>query len=833
MKAVIMAGGFGTRLRPLTMTIPKPMVPILNKPIMEHIINLLKNHNITNIVSLLYFHPEIITSYFQNGENFGVSLNYIIAQADYGTAGAVKNAYQYLDETFIVISGDVLTDFDLRAAYNFHKSKKSLVTVLLTRSNMPLQYGIVLTDSENKITRFLEKPSWGQVFSDTINTGIYIIEPEVLDLIPYQEEFDFSKDLFPLMLEKQMPLYGYISEGYWKDIGNLDEYLIGQKDALAGKIKLSLPSKSYDSYFGYEDTFIEESVELHGNIHFGRNTKIGQNCIIKDSIIGNNVVVGAGSKLFGAVIWDNVTIGEFAEINNSVICNNVKIGNSTTISENDFIAEGCIIGSNVYINPNVKLWPKKIIEEGAMVTHTLVQEERWNRELFTGARISAQSNIDIYPEFAAKLGACIGMAFKKNSNFLTSRDPDPFSRIIKRSMVAGLASVGVNVNDLQMMSIPQTRQELLTGKYNGGFHVRRSPRNPDNTDIIILNSDGRDIPISRAKNIERFFFGEDISRVNYKNIGKIRFPERTNEIYLHRYMESLEVDLIRSKHFKILVDYSFGLASSILPQVLGDLGVEVISLNNYTDAQRFRTDPAEIHQEYDEISKIMKSISYELGFRIEPGAEKISLIDERGIWYSHQRLLTILTKLFLETHRNKEPYKIAISVLASKEVDTIAQDYNVEIIHIKDSHSAMMDATIDEKVLFVGNIHGGFIFRDFLFAADGMFTIGQILEMLSKTGLKISYIDNNIPRRCYKYSEVRIPWEMKGYIMRRALQYSEAFPRELVEGVKIFYGDNSVVLLPNSEGASFLIYADAKNESQCEQLILEHENLINKWKEEF
>lgn len=833
MKSVIMAGGFGTRLRPLTMTLPKPMVPILNRPIMEHIINLLKKHDITNIVSLLYFHPEIITNYFKNGDNFGVSLNYIIAQADYGTAGAVKNAYQYLDETFIVISGDVLTDFDLTSALEFHKSKNSAVTVLLTRSKMPLQYGIVLTDEDQRITRFLEKPSWGQVFSDTINTGIYIIEPYVLDLIPYQEEFDFSKDLFPLMLEKQMPLYGYIADGYWKDIGNLEEYLIGQKDSLSGKIKLNLSEVQFDAYYGYNDSKVDQSVEIRGNVHIGHNSTITQNCVIQDSIIGDNVIIGAGTKLFGAVIWDNVNIGDFCEINNSVVCNNVDIGYSTTISENVYIAEKCLIGSNVYINPNVKLWPKKIIEEGSMVTHTLVQEERWSRELFTGARISAQSNIDIYPEFAAKLGACIGMAFKKNSNFLTSRDPDPFSRIIKRSMVAGLTSVGVNVNDLQMMSIPQTRQELLTGKYTGGFHVRRSPRNPDNTDIIIFNSDGRDIPISRAKNIERYFFGEDISRVNYKDIGKIRFPERTNEIYLNRYIDSLEVDLIRSKHFKILVDYSFGLASSILPQVLGDLGVEVISLNNYINAQRFRTDPAEIHQEYDEISKIMKSISYELGFRVEQGAEKISLIDERGVWYSHQRLLTILTKLFLETHKHKEPYKIAVSVLASKEIDMIVKDYNVEVIHIKDSHSAMMDATIDESVLFVGNIHGGFIFRDFLFASDGMFAIGQVLEMLSKTGLKISDIDTNLPKRCYKYCEIRIPWEMKGYIMRRAIQYSESFPRELVEGVKIFYDDNSVVLLPNSEGASFFVYADAKNSPQCEQLIIEHQNLINKWKEEF
>ena len=182
-KAVIMAGGFGTRLRPLTMGVPKPMVPILNTPMMEHITNLLTTHNINDVVSVLYFQPEKIQNHFGDGKKFNMNMNYVLAQADYGTAGAVKNAHESLNERFIIISGDVLTDFDISKALEFHLEKKSMATILLTRVTMPLQYGIVMTDNEGKITRFLEKPSWGQVFSDTINTGIYILEPEVLTRI--------------------------------------------------------------------------------------------------------------------------------------------------------------------------------------------------------------------------------------------------------------------------------------------------------------------------------------------------------------------------------------------------------------------------------------------------------------------------------------------------------------------------------------------------------------------------------------------------------------------------------------------------------------------------
>lgn len=827
-----MAGGFGTRLRPLTMTIPKPMVPIANSPMMEHIVNLLKKHDVNDFVSVLYFHPEVIKQHFDNGDNYGIKMNYVTAVADYGTAGAVRNAFQYLNDRFIVISGDVLTDFDISSALNFHIERKAKATILLTRVNKPLQYGIVITNEEGKITRFLEKPSWGQVFSDTINTGIYILEQDVLDLIPFQQEFDFSKDLFPLMLKNDIPLYGYIAEGYWKDVGNLDEYLLGQHDAVRNNITVTKKGIETNGIVIAESARIDSSVVFKGNVIVGENVQVDSHCILCDAVIGENSIIGAGTKLVGTTLWKNVKLGNFCEISNSVICNDVSIGSSTIVEDNTFIAEFCKIGAKSRIHTNLKIWPNKEIEEGAVVTHSIVQEDSWSKELFSGARISGISNVELYPEFAAKLGASLGMAFGKKANIVASRDPDDFSRIIKRSIVAGLSSVGVTVNDLQLMSIPQTRQELLTGKYAGGFHIRRSPRNIENSDIIIFSADGRDINVAKTKSIERYFYGEDIERVNYKDIGKILFPERTNEIYLNRFMNSLQTELIKQKNFKILVDFSFGLASTSLPQILGNMGVDVISLNNFVDATRFHPDPADQNLASDEISKIMKSIGYELGFRIEPGAEKISLIDERGVWLSHQRLLSIVTKLFLETHKDKEPYKIAVSILATREIEEIAKAYNVEVIRIKNSHSAMMEITTDEKIIFVGSIHGGFIFRDFLFAADGMFTIGQILEMLSITGTKISTLDNLLPRRYFKSGFVRIPWEQKGYIMRRAMQYSEKFSRELIEGVKIFFGTDSVILMPSPENATFGIYVDAETSGSASDLLKKHIDLINHWKTE-
>jgi mannose-1-phosphate guanylyltransferase/phosphomannomutase len=828
-KSVIMAGGFGTRLRPLTMTLPKPMVKIKNIPMMEHIVNLLKKHNIKDIVSVLYYHPDIITNYFDNGSAFGINMDYVLAQADYGTAGAVKNAQKFLDKRFIIISGDVLTDFDLTKAIEYHESKKSMATILLTRVPAPLQYGIVMTNEDGKISRFLEKPSWGQVFSDTINTGIYILEPEVLDLIPYQEEFDFSKDLFPLMLRKNLPLYGYITDGYWRDIGNLNEYQLGQSDALKGDVQLYNGDKSDDENIISQSAKLASTVILKGNNSIGDNVKIGNNVELFNCVIGNNVKINDGTRLLGATIWDNVKIGNFAEIYDSVICNDTVIGDNVTIFENVFVAEKCVIENGAELNPNIKLWPNKRVEQGAILSRSLVQEEKWLRELFTDARISGLSNIDMNPEFGAKLGAAFGLTLQKKSTILSSRDSDPVSRIIKRSITAGLTSVGINVNDLQEISIPQTRQELNTKKYSGGLHVRRSPRKPDYVDIIIFSKDGRDISISTTKKIERFFFGEEIKRVHHSKVGSINYPERTNEIYVSRFIESLNFDIIQKRKFKLLMDYSFGLASNIMPNILGKLNADVLSLNNYVDSSKFYPSPSD-NKSNDETGKIMSSLGYELGFRMQPGAEQISVIDESGKWYSQTRMLSIVTKLFLETNKNREPYKIAVSIVAPKEIEMVAKDYNVEVVRIKNSHSAMMDATLDENVLFAGGVFGGYIFPEFLFAADGMYSVGKILEMLAITDKKISTIDSEIPRRSLVSLEVHVPWESKGTVMRKAMEHTENKERQLVEGIKFFEDNNSVLLLPAKEKASFLIYAESDSYEDAQKLSEKYSELITDWK---
>ncbi|MBV8198378.1 MAG: nucleotidyltransferase family protein, partial [Candidatus Eremiobacteraeota bacterium] len=242
MKAVVMAGGEGSRLRPLTSSRPKPLAPVANKPVMHHIVDLLRRHGITEVVSTLHYLADEIENYFGDGSALGISMLYVVEDTPLGTAGAVKLAQPLLgSERFIVISGDALTDIDLTTLIAYHTGRGASATIALQRVANPLEFGVVVTDEHGRITRFLEKPSWGEVFSDTINTGIYVLEPEIFDYMEAGKNYDFSRDIFPVMLRDGKPLYGHVCDGYWSDIGNLQQYAQANYDALAGAVRVEIP----------------------------------------------------------------------------------------------------------------------------------------------------------------------------------------------------------------------------------------------------------------------------------------------------------------------------------------------------------------------------------------------------------------------------------------------------------------------------------------------------------------------------------------------------------------------------------------------------------------
>ena len=671
MKAVIMAGGFGTRLRPLTFSLPKPMVPVVNRPIMLRIVDLLKQHGIDEMMSLLYYQPEAIQAFFGDGKKFGISMTYQGAEADMGTAGSVKLGQSKIGkDRFVVISADILTDFDLTAAIRFHEQNKSMATLVLTRVENPLSFGVVIVDEKGHITRFLEKPSWGEVFSDTVNTGIYILEPEVLDLIPEGKPFDFAKDLYPLMLEKQMPLFGYVAEGYWKDVGTLGEYMNAHKDILGGQVEAHVEGQrkgrlGTDIWMG-EGSEVHASAKLQNAVIIGKNCKIGPRVQLSDCVIGDNCVIEDGAKLIGSILWDNVQIGAGADLKECTLGGDTRVGSGAYIGVGVVIADGCRIGHGSTVKAEVKVWPHKTLEDGATLSSSLVWGDKWSSNLFDAYGISGQGNVEMTPEFAAKLGAAYGATLPEGSSILITRDMNKTSRMIDRALTAGLASAGIHIHDLRVQPIPVARYATRALAEAGGLHVRCSPLEKNITDIKFFDADGLDLSTRREKGIENLFYREDYRRVSPGELGDISFPVRGMDYYQEGFLNNINPEVIQRKRLKVVVDYAFGSATAVFPTLLGILKTEIVSLNAFQDESKLTRTAEEFQGALNQLSTIVPTLQADFGVMLDAGAQKIFICDEKGTVLSGDQALVLMAQLHAMAN---EGCKVVVPVTASRAVE--------------------------------------------------------------------------------------------------------------------------------------------------------------------
>ncbi|RME66459.1 MAG: nucleotidyl transferase, partial [Caldilineae bacterium] len=443
MKAVVMAGGEGSRLRPLTVGRPKPMVPIVNKPVLGHILDLLKHHGIHEVVITLQYMPTSIQDYFGDGSSLGMDLRYEVEESPLGTAGGVKNAARHLDDTFLVISGDALTDFDLQALLAYHKEKEALVTMALYRVADPSEYGVIITDEEGRITQFLEKPDWGAVISDTVNTGIYVLEPEALAHVPDDEPFDFGSQLFPDLLEQGAALYGYVAEGYWCDIGDIKEYMRANADLLFRRVKTYQPlgKNQWGDIIAEEGVEIAPDAQIFGPVYLGKSVKIkGGVTVHGPAVIRDYTVIDNYSRIERCVMWRNTYVGEACELRGVIVGRQCSIKSGAVAYEGAVIGDNCVLEEASVIHAGVKLWPNKDIEPGATVRDSIIWGSQGRRALFGQYGVTGVVNVDLTPEFAAKLGAALGAVLPLHSYVAINRDSHRSSRMLKRALISGLPS---------------------------------------------------------------------------------------------------------------------------------------------------------------------------------------------------------------------------------------------------------------------------------------------------------------------------------------------------------------------------------------------------------
>ncbi len=832
MKAVLMAGGFGTRIQPLTINLPKPMIPLFNRPIMEHIIGLLKRHGIDDLVLLLYHQPEIIKNYFGDGSEFGVHITYVTPLEDFGTAGAVKAAAKYLTERFLIISGDLLTDIDLSRALQFHEEKQAQATITLTSVKDPLQFGVVITDKEGRISKFLEKPGWGEVFSDTINTGIYVVEPEVLELIPAGENRDWAKDVFPQMLADKAPLFGCTLQGYWADIGNTDAYLDACHDIAAGRILVQIPERAVrQSFFLGEEVQIAPGAEerLEGMVVLGDNTQLLGGARLKNCVVGRNCVIEDDADLEDAVLWDNVYLKRGCRIRGAVLCHNVRAGQGVTIEEGAIIGEETTIGDEAFIKKDVKVWPRKVIEGGAIVTTNLIWGEKWRKSLFEGAVVRGLTNVELTPEFSAKLGAAYGSTLPKDSFVLAGRDAIRASRMLKRSFVGGLLSAGINVRDAKMISLPVLRYKLATFGEVGGIHFRQSPEDPAATEIICFDGDGNEVSSSMAKGIERVFYKENFRRVHFSEPGGISEIPRIYDYYREGFLRALDREVLRKNAPKVVIDSNHSPAGDLLPGLLTELGCDVIELNSHLQESRTGSSPEQVQRSMQQLSAIVATLGATAGFWLGPSGERLKLIDETGVVLTDLEAVTTLTALVCKAEHGGS---VAIPVAAPMTVEELTLEAGMTVKRTKSDGRSLVEAGREGQTRFTAALDGRFAFPSFQPNFDALFTAAKTLELVVRTGRSLGETRRAVPYRPYLHLQLPCSWDLKGGIMRRMSEDSVDLVASFTDGVKVELDGAWALVLPDQHRPLVHIVVEAADPRRAEQLLASYRQKVESWKVE-
>ncbi len=824
--AAILAGGLGTRLRPLTSRCPKPMVPVANRSALVHLLGLLRRHGIERVVVLLFYRPEIIRKALGDGSRFGLSIQYSEPQVDYGTAGAVRQALRLLGERFFVLSGDVVSDIDLRAMARFHAQREAAATIALVRVLNPTSFGIVVTDPEGRVLRFREKPSWGQVFSDTVNAGVYLLEAATLKDVPPNVETSFEHEVFPGLLRRGERLYGFLHSGYWRDLGTLDDYHQVNRDALTGEIRLEIPGqRTPEGWFG-KAVKVHKQAAVKGPVVLGDGVRIEAGAVVERSVVGNGCHVSAGARIVDSVLWERVEIGEAATIEGALVANDVRIGPHACVPEKTVLAEGCRVGARARLHEGVKIWPGRIVDDGAVVPSSIVGPERWARGLFEESRITGVINQEITPEFGARLGAAYGAFLGANTYVVASRDVSPAARMMNRAVICGLMSAGVHVEDLRVTPIPVVRYALRAGREIGGFYVRKSPFDSRLLDIVFYDRDGRDLPITKAKAIERLFHREEFSRATPEDIGHLDFPVRVVEGYIEDFLQHVDVATLRNRNPKVVVDYSYGAASAALPQILGALDMNVISLNAYADPRKLTRSREDFHNALAQLSTIVTSVNADAGFLIDAGAEKLFVVDEKGRFVDNERLLMIVTKLVLE---NTNVRRLAVPVTASYRIEELAASYGARVFRMESDPRALVEACLNGLVQFAGDGKGGFIFADFHFAFDAMFAFAKLLELLVRSNQHLGDLDRALPAQAIVRFNVPCPWSRKGEIMRRLLDATADLERDLTDGIRLHTDSGWLLLLPDRTRPLFHVNAEADDPLAAAELARKYRDLLRAW----
>lgn len=763
MKAIIMAGGEGSRLRPLTCDCPKPMMRLMDKPVMQYALELLRTHGISKIGATLGYLPDVISDYFGDGADFGVDIEYFIEPTPLGTAGGVKHAETFLDETFIVLSGDGITDLDITAAVEYHRSHAALVTIVLRHEENPTEYGVVCTNPDGKIRSFHEKPGRCDIVSDLINTGIYILEPEVLRRIPIDKSFDFGNDLFPQLVREGEPVFGYVMDGYWCDIGDISAYLDAHRAAMRGDIRLRdafprsnsavvLPGASVDRSAVLESPcFIAAGAQVHAGAHIGAYSVVGENCVI-----------GAHASLKRCVLWPGTQIESHAQVRGCVLACHALLESGAQVYEDCVLGTGASAGERSVLLPGVKLWPGKRAADGIRLDSNLVWGQRHTDGLTAGS-FSLSS-----PAQATRAAQACASVLKPHE-LLLGRGASSVADAFWHAVSAGAMSQGVQIIDAGVCTLPQLRhaQSLL------------------HTDAAALVTDRRLIPL---------------------NENGARLSSRLQRA----------VNTMNARH-----DYSGPFSGLTRPmQSAGQTEIAYIA----DSAACFEADPRSapriaIHAQLPHLLSIAERAFARAGLTVRAGWEE-DMMDlapgELGVWLDERGETATLSDEFgaLSEAEQQLMYawiameygerELLLPISATRAIAELAEHCQARAIYLNGETSVWMNALAEHSQL------------QFMLWFDGLRSSLCALSLLTENGMTLEDWRRSMPRIHRRSRTVGIPHSATGRILHA---FAEREPNaEIGGGIRFCRDDGWAWICPDEQKPEFRIVTESARSEFAKEL---------------
>jgi len=814
-----MAGGAGTRLRPLTTAVPKALLPIVGEPMLERVVRLLGEHGVDRCVVTLQHQASVVLKYFGADRIEGIGLRFLTEPRPLGTAGSVGYAQTWLeDEDILVISGDCLTDMNLEELMRRHHEAAADLTIALARRADPRNYGVVSIDPDGRVVSMIEKPSWGEVSDDTVNTGVYIVSPRVLARIPVDEPSDWAQDIIPVLLEEGRTVIGVVMDGYWEDVGTFASYSRAQRDVLDGIVRSHV-----DAFEVAPGVLVATGAELSPEadvrppVYIGPFAKIEADAVVGPyTVVGTNALIRSRAVVDHTVLHPNVFVGNDADLRGSIVGRASEVRPGARVLEGSVIADGCTIMDGAVVGTDVMIYPGKTIDEGTVVDESVVWESPSQRQVFSDNGVRGIVNVDMTPERIVRLAAAFATTLPKGATVTVGRDHSRAARALNRALAGALTAAGINLRDLRAVTTALVRND--TARYSdGGVILRTTPGRPDSIDVLFLNSQGGEISSHQREAIERIFTRKEFRRPLPSDIGDIRTPHRVLDDYANDVEAVIPMDAIRRAHPRIVLDAGGGPSVGVLSMIMGRLGLDALTVGAAMEEEAAADQAPHREAALRRLSGLVVSSGARIGARLGPTGERLSVVDELGRVIDDGRMLLIMLDLMAASRHSG---CVAVPVTASRLAEEVAAFHGTAVRRIGAGPAALAAAAVEPDVILAGDGRGRFVLPALGPGPDAISALMMLLALMTDTALSLSQLNARIPATSVVSRTLTVPWTRRAAAMRAVRAYAEGAQVDTLDGVRVVEEDgNWCLVLPADDQACLTLYAEAADTVAADRLL--------------